>query len=111
MNILSVLITVGAAFLVALSTVLLKKCAHRLTLWNWFRDGLFVLGLFLYGLGNILFIFVLRNNELSVVFPLTSVQYVFATVMAHAHLKEKITRTLLVGICFIIVGSALVLIR
>jgi uncharacterized membrane protein len=62
----------------------------------------------LYGISTIFFILALRIGELSVVYPLTSITYIFITILSVYFLKEKMNQYKWLGILFIIVGVILV---
>ena len=101
-------LTVIAALIVAVRMIFLKISANTVTLRNWFRHVGFLTGAFLFGVANILLIIILRNNDVSVVFPLTSVQYVFAAFISHWYLEERLNKVLFFGIACIILGSILI---
>jgi len=65
-------------------------------------------GIFLYGLGTIIFLMALRLGELSVVYPLTSLGYIVITLLSMYFLKERMNWYKWAGIGFIILGVALV---
>jgi uncharacterized membrane protein len=65
-------------------------------------------GVLLYGISTIFFILALRIGELSVVYPLTSITYIFITILSVYFLKEKMNQYKWLGILFIIVGVILV---
>jgi len=102
-------ITIIAALLVAVSMVFLKISAATVTFKNWYKHLGFLSGTFLFGFANLLFVLVLRGNEVSVVFPLMSVQYIFTALISHWYLEEKLGKTLLLGIFCIMAGSVLIL--
>jgi len=108
MNTIPIIFTIASAFFVALSMVVLKKGAETLTLRNWFTHKTFIGGVALFGLANLMLIVVLRTNDVSVVFPLTSVQYVFGALISYYYLKERFNKLLVLGIAFIVLGSILV---
>ena len=67
-----------------------------------------LLGILLYALSSVFFIFALRLGDLSVVYPMTSLTYVFITILSSIYLKEKITKYKIAGVGFIIFGVVLV---
>jgi|TARA_B100002003_G_C13780058_1_gene386365 multidrug transporter EmrE-like cation transporter len=67
-----------------------------------------VFGLFLYGLSNILFIFALKGGDLSVLFPILAIGYIWIIPVSAKFLGEKITAIKLIGIAFILVGVSLI---
>ncbi|MGV8140991.1 MAG: EamA family transporter [Candidatus Woesearchaeota archaeon] len=67
-----------------------------------------ILGLGLYVLSTITFIYMLKTEELSVLYPLTSMGYIFVTVFSVVLLKEKLNIYKIFGIALIVLGVALV---
>ena len=61
-------------------------------------------GFGIYFIGGILMIFSYRNGEYSVLQPISSMSYVFATIIAFFILKEPIPPLKITGICLIITG-------
>ncbi|GAK03012.1 predicted permease [Geomicrobium sp. JCM 19037] len=58
-----------------------------------------------YGFGALLNIYVLQYLPLTVVFPLTSITYLWTFIISYLFLKEAITGRKLVGAIFILVGA------
>jgi uncharacterized membrane protein len=67
-----------------------------------------MLGVLLYGLSTVFFIMALKLGELSVVYPLTSLSYIFVALLSLYFLKEKMNWYKWTGIGFIILGVILV---
>lgn len=67
-----------------------------------------MIGLFLYCISAIFFVLSLRIGDLSLVYPVTSLSYIFISLLSVYFLKEKMNRYKWIGICFIILGVALV---
>lgn len=67
-----------------------------------------ILGVFLYGLSSMIFIVVLKMTDLSIAYPMTSMSYIFVTILSYKFLKEKINKYKTIGIILIIIGVALV---
>lgn len=61
-------------------------------------------GVFLYLLGTILFIAALRGGELSILYPLVSVTYIWVAFLSIKFLKEKMNKYKWMGIALIMVG-------
>ena len=62
------------------------------------------LGLFLMGSGLFFWLVALAGSDLSVVFPLGSMQYVLILVASQLFLKEKIDRKKLIGTLLVMAG-------
>lgn len=67
-----------------------------------------MLGVFLYGISSIFFIMILRITDLSIAYPMTSISYIFVTLLSYKILKEHINSYKILGITFIIIGVFLV---
>ena len=67
-----------------------------------------ILGVALYGLATLLWLYVLSKEELSLVYPLQSITYVFGTVLAILVFRENVSLLRWIGIATIIVGATLV---
>ena len=86
--------------------VLLKLGADRISLSprNIVTNGKILFGVVLFGLSSILFIIALRGGELTVLYPMVSLSYVWISLMSVYFLKEKMTRLKVFGISLIILG-------
>lgn len=67
-----------------------------------------IFGLCLYALSTVAFIYLLKTEELSMLYPLTSLGYIFITILSVMILKEKINFYKIIGISFIILGVVFV---
>jgi len=61
-------------------------------------------GLCLYGVSTVLFIGLLRFNELSVLYPLTSMSHIWVLLLANKYFGDRINKYKLFGIVMIIIG-------
>lgn len=66
-----------------------------------------ITGLALYGLSTVLFIYALRNEQLSLLYPLISLTYVWVTAASIAFLGESISFWKIAGVAVIVSGVAL----
>jgi drug/metabolite transporter (DMT)-like permease len=67
-----------------------------------------ILGLILYVLSTVTLIYLLRSEELSMLYPLTSMGYIFVTIFSVWFLREKINSYKIFGIALIVLGVILV---
>ena len=84
-----------------------KRGMKRLIVEN-IKNWKLIIGIALYGFATISFIIALKMAELSVVYPMTSLGYIFVTILSVVFLKEKINKFVLIGIASIIFGVVLV---
>ena len=68
---------------------------------------LFLLGVFLYGVGAILMLMAFRNGEASLLHPMLSVGYIGSLILGAVFLKEDISVQKLFGILLILCGLVL----
>jgi len=102
------MLVLSASLLGAIGAILLKKGVHGTSGSEFFFHPLFLSGAFLFVLSNAFFIPALKNAPLSVVYPFVSLSYVWVALMAALFLNERITKSKIIGIFFIILGVALI---
>ena len=95
------------ALLLKLGASKFKKF-HRLWLLQIIKNYQLILGVLMYGLSTVFFLMALRLGELSVVYPLSSLSYIFIAILSMYFLKEKMNWYKWAGIAFIILGVILV---
>jgi uncharacterized membrane protein len=102
-------LTIGTIF-GGYGSLYLKKGSSKLTfnIKKWKDNLQLVIGFFLYGISTITYLIMLQYGELSVIYPLTSVSYIFISFLSIYYLNEKMTKNKWIGIILIIIGSFLV---
>jgi drug/metabolite transporter (DMT)-like permease len=105
----SMVLVVFGSFIGSFGAVFLKLGAAKL------RGGLLhvlnpalAAGVAMYLLSTCFFIAGLRNGELSVLFPLVSLGYIWTMVWAKIFFKEPFTRNKLTGLLLILVGVSFI---
>ncbi len=63
-----------------------------------------LLGLSLYAVGTVLWLFALRQLDLSLAYPFVAMSFVMVTASGVFFLGETVSVTRLVGLCFVILG-------
>ena len=79
--------------------------------WAFFRsfcNWQLALALILYIIGMVIYMFMLKNYELSVIYPLTSISYVFTMLLAMFFLGEAIPFVRWAGVFFVMLGVGLI---
>ncbi|MBI5390132.1 EamA family transporter [Candidatus Woesearchaeota archaeon] len=107
----SFLMVLLATLFGALASFFFKTGADRLRgdLKSVYTNYRLFLGMVLYVFGAFSFIYGLRlGAPLSVLYPMVSLTYIWTTIISHKFLKEKITRSTLIGIGCIIAGVGLI---
>lgn len=95
-------------FMGSLGALFLKKASSFSSLKNLILDLNFYLGGGLYFLSAILNIYILKYINYSVVLPLTSITYIWTTIISYLILKEKITIKKVLGLASILLGAIFV---
>lgn len=67
-----------------------------------------ILGIILYVVSAVIFISILKGNRLSFLYSLSSMTYIFTTILSSIILKESINNYKIIGIGFIILGVTLI---
>ncbi|MBT3721194.1 EamA family transporter [archaeon] len=91
-------------------SLFLKKGSSKLTfnLKKWKNNLEVIFGLVLFGSSTIFYLLALPYGELSVVYPLSSLSYIFISIVSMWYLDEKMTKLKWTGIVLIMIGSFLV---
>lgn len=107
----SMMWVIGGAFIGSMGAAGLKAGAKRLT-----RGSLIVstvtnwrlaLGILAYLVSSVFFVFGLRRGELSVLYPLVSLGYLFTLLWSRVFFAEPFTRFKFVGVGLILIGVTL----
>jgi drug/metabolite transporter (DMT)-like permease len=116
-ELLGVGLVIFATFISAWGPIFMKKGSAKFTLNPvklfkkpslLFKNYNAILGFFFFGLSAIFFVIGLRYGELSVLYPLTSLTYIWTCLLSTKMLKEKMSRSKWFGIAFIIIGVILI---
>jgi drug/metabolite transporter (DMT)-like permease len=67
-----------------------------------------ILGILLYAVAAVVVIILLKTNDLSFIYPLTSLQYIFVVLLSYILLREKITRFKWLAVCLIVIGNVFI---
>jgi len=104
--ILTVIVTVIGAF----GALLLKLGSKKLSFYpiKLIKNYKLIFGFFLYGISTTLFIIALKGGELSVLFPLISLGYIWVSLISTKFLGERMNIFKWVGIALIVLGVSLV---
>jgi uncharacterized membrane protein len=106
----SIIIVILSTILGSIGALYFKFASEHLHLKqpkSFFRREIYI-ALSMFGLGTVLFIVALNHGELSILYPMTSIQYIWVTLWSMKFLKEKMNMFKLMGITIIIIGVILV---
>ena len=99
-----------ATIIGAFGALALKYGANTLTRQNklTFLNKRLLVGVLLYGLSSVFFLIALKNGELSVLYPLTSLSYIWISLLSVKMLGEKMNFFKWLGIGAILFGVTLI---
>jgi len=110
-NLLAVGLVFVGAFLGGVGAVLVKKGADTFSLrriWKNWRNRFLMIGLFLYAISTIMYMIALRWEELSVLYPMVSMSYLWIVFFSIKFLGEKMNNWKWLGLLGIILGIILI---
>jgi len=109
----SVLIVVACTLMGAVAQVLIKLGASHLahaslaaTFWSIFTVPTLFIGYCLYGLFAVLMVYALRYGELSILYPVIALTFVWVTILSAVIFHEAMNPMKIAGIAVIIAGVA-----
>ncbi len=104
-------IAVAAVFLCtiigAFGALFLKEASAKISLQHLLNKKL-IFGILCYGTGMFINIAALRFGDLSVLYPLNSLTYIWVTLLSKYRLKEDINKFKIAGIALIILGVSVI---
>lgn len=106
----SVILVVVATGIGAFGALALKYGANKMTRkdkWSFLNNRL-IIGVFLYGLSSIFFLIGLKDGDLSVLYPITSLSYIWISLLSIKMLHEKMNFYKWLGIAAILAGVVLI---
>jgi len=104
-----ILLALVSTLLGALGALMLKQGASilKFQIKVIIRNYNLWLGFLLYVFASIIFVYALKFGELSMIYPLTSLSYIWVTLLSVVLLKEKVRLKKWIGISLILVGVIL----
>jgi uncharacterized membrane protein len=106
----SYLLVVLGTLLAALGSFFMKKGSSKLSLniMQQIRNTNAILGIFLFLSSSVFYMFALKLEKLSIIYPMTSMTYVWVVFLSAFLLKEKFSYTRIAGVSLIILGIVLI---
>ncbi len=103
-------LTIAAGWCGAGGAVLLKKGSNQLKLSvkDLIKNWPLIAGIALYALSVFFFVPALKGGELSVLFPLIALSYIWVALLSVKFLGEKMTKAKWTGIALVILGIILI---
>ena len=106
LNMFAVVLMIVATLVGAIGSLYLKKGSGKFTLnpFQQLKNLPLVLGLFLSIISVVMYLFVLRIDKLSIIYPLTAFTYIWIAIFSVVFLGEKMNKNKVIGIALIILG-------
>ncbi len=103
----AILLVVFATMIGSFGPVFFKKAAEKkiTSIMSLITNYNLIIGVFMYGVSSIIFIPALKGGELSILFPLVSLSYIWVALLSRFFFDEKITTFKWIGIAMIVIGT------
>jgi len=76
----------------------------KLNFWKLIKNYELIMGVICYGLSTLIFIPALKYGDLSILYPLASVTYIWVLLLSKKYLNEKLNHYKILGIAAILIG-------
>ncbi|RLF37408.1 MAG: multidrug transporter [Thermoplasmata archaeon] len=103
-NIISLILALVNSFLGASGAIFLKKGSGKIFIKKTVVNSNLIIAGLLYLLSFIFFLIAIKFDDISIVYPITSVSYIWVVVLSAKFLKEKITTIKTLSLFLIIAG-------
>lgn len=105
MNLEIIIFMLVSTILGAVGSYFFKKGSKHISkkISSFFKLEIFT-GVFLYALSTVLYVYLLKKYDLSLIYPLTSLGYIWVMLISKKYLNEKITLYKIISILLIITG-------
>ena len=105
MKIKSIILLLIAASFSTIGNFLIKKASESPSLIKSIFEIKFVFGVFFYGLNLLVFLFVLKSENVSKAYPiLATLSFILLTLLSYLYLDEKFSLINILGLIIIILG-------
>jgi uncharacterized membrane protein len=101
---LKAILLIGIATIIGAFGAICFKKGVKNTLIENLKSKFLYIGFILYSTSAIIYIFTLKGNELSKIYPLVSLGYIWTILLSYLILKEKITKFKWISISLIVLG-------
>ena len=110
MNIILVFLLVFiASILGAFGALYLKKASSNFKIsLSQVKNKNLIIGLFFYGISTLIFLTALNFGELSIIYPLVSLTYVWVVLLSHFKLHETLNKFKILGVFLIVLGVSFI---
>ena len=106
-EIIAIVLVMISTILGAFGSLYLKKGSVKFNLKNLLNKKL-IFGMLIYGLSTIFFILALKKGEVSILYPISALSYIWVSLLSVKVLKEKMNLFKWLGIILIILGVVII---
>ena len=106
-SLLNMVLLVVATVIGSLGSLYLKKASDKIGPKDWFRNFNFLFGGAAFGLAMFIYLLVLREEKVSIVYPIASMSYIWTSIFSVKYLGESMGRWKVAGLALIIMGIIL----
>ncbi|MFN7918454.1 MAG: EamA family transporter [Bryobacteraceae bacterium] len=105
----SIALVFGASFLGSIGAVFLKSASGRINrdVWSIVMNWRLAAGIVMYVLSSLFYLKGIKQGELTILFPMVSLGYVWTLFWSRLFFQEEFTKSKFIGLGFIIAGIVL----
>jgi drug/metabolite transporter (DMT)-like permease len=113
-NFITVILVIVVTLIGSVSTILLKLGSAQLSFKSFKKFIKFIinkhviLAVIFFAASFILYLSVLKVNNLSFIYPMMSLSYLWVALFSHYYLKEKFNKREIIGLALIIMGVVII---
>ena len=107
-NLSSVILVLIGTFIGAIGTLLIKKGNDEFSFLKFVKSKYFLIGIPLYVVSTVCYVLALRMEQLSIIYPLASMTFLWTTLFSVKYLGEKMNKWKYFGLSGIILGVAMI---
>ncbi len=105
----AIMLMIIGTFFAAAGSLLLKKGSEKIKNIRTLLPKNLIIGIIIYVISAILFIIALKGGELSILYPIASLDYIWTCFLAKKYLGEKINTYKWTGVFIIVIGISLII--
>lgn len=107
-NLTSLFLMIFGTMIGSIGALVIKKGSSGKKLVQMFHSRLLWLGFFFYGISTVFYVLALKNEQLSVIYPLASMTYLWVTFLSIKYLGEKMNKWKWMALVGIIIGVVMI---
>src|SRR3989338_5817986 len=107
---IAVILTIASTIISAIGGLLFKKASNKLSFKpsKLIKNHNFIFGFVLFGISAALYLVALKQGELNILYPITSLTYVWSLFIGKKHLNEEMNAYKILGVILILLGALII---